>query len=115
MNMKYDKLQQKWLFNKHKMKTQAEEMMATVIIKGRPVFKKYGFNKVILFGSISEGISSRNSDIDMLVIPLLKDQYWQCQHELEQIIEFPIDLYTQDDDPKFVDKILKRGKVIYEI
>lgn len=112
--MKYSKLKQKWLLERAERKKRAEKMISAVVEKGKPVFKKFGFNKVILFGSIVNGRSSETSDVDIIVLNLRKDQYWECRHELEQSIGFPVDLYTQDDDIKFVDKILTRGKVIYE-
>ncbi len=113
--MKYNKLKQKWLLERIERKMQAEKIMSTVIEKGKPIFKKFALNKVILFGSVLNGRSSETSDVDILVFLLQKDQYWECRHELEQSIGFPIDLYTQDDDIKFVNKIVSRGKVVYEI
>lgn len=32
-----------------------------------------------------------------------------------QELEYPIDLYTQDDDRTFVNKILQRGESMYEV
>lgn len=113
--MKYNKLKQKWLFERVKRKERAEKMVTAIIEKGKPVFKKFGFDKVVLFGSIADERSSETSDVDLMVFQLRKDQYWECRHELEQSIGLPVDLYTQDDDVKFVDKILTRGKIIYEI
>lgn len=68
-----------------------------------------------MFGSVTEERCCNSSDVDILVLPLNKDQYWECLRELEESMEFPVDLYTQDDDVKFVSKILARGKVVYEI
>ena len=91
-------------------------MLSNVKNLGSAVFKKYDLNKAILFGSIVDGRVSESSDIDIMVFPLKKDQYWDCRYELEQSIGFPVDLYTQDEGAAFINnKIIKRGKVIYEV
>ena len=56
--MKYSKLKQKWLLERAERKKRAEKMISAVVEKGKPIFKKFGFNKVILFGSIVNGRSS---------------------------------------------------------
>ena len=113
--MKYDKLKQKWFLEKLERKRRSEEMMSTVISKGMPLFRSFGLHKVVLFGSVVDGRSGEDSDIDIFVLPLSGDQYWSLRHELEQALDHPVDLYTQDDDYRFVKKILQRGEVIYEI
>ena len=35
-------------------------------------------------------------------------------HDLEELADHPVDLYCQFDDPVFVEKIKKRGELVYE-
>ena len=53
------------------------------------------------------------SDIDLYVCGLAEDQYWNFRHDLEEAVELPIDLYTDGDDPIFIEKIIARGEKIY--
>ena len=82
---------------------------------GKPIFKKYNIHKAVIFGSLVEHRFERRSDIDLYVEPLSNDLYWDFQHELEEALESPIDLYTDKDDKHFIRKILSRGEVIHEI
>ena len=111
----YDKLREKWLTECSERKRISEAMKTEIMTKGQPVFRKFGIHKVWVFGSVADGRAQENSDIDMLAIPLPADQYWICRRELEHAVSYPIDLYTQDDDPKFTDKVIKRGEIIYEV
>ena len=70
---------------------------------------------VLLFGSVLTHRSTPTSDIDLLVVPLSAVDYWKFHHELEQSLGYPVDIYTQEDDPVFVQKILQRGEVVYEV
>lgn len=79
-----------------------------------PVLARYGVQKAVLFGSVKSGSSHPHSDIDLLIMPLEQTLYWDAKHELEEATGYPIDLYTQADDPTLVQKILARGEVIYE-
>ena len=64
---------------------------------------------------IERGRSGEMSDIDILVMPLNNSLYWEFRHDLEDAIDLPIDLYTDLDDPIFVEKIIARGETIYEV
>ncbi len=68
----------------------------------------------MLFGSVAEGKSSARSDIDLMVMLLKGEHYWDFKHALEEALGYPVDLHTQDDDPVFVEKILSHGEVVYE-
>jgi len=113
--MNYKKLKKRWLSDKLERRKISEGLRSEVISKGMSLFIKFGVEKVVLFGSVVDERAGEASDIDILVMPLSNDQYWQCRHELEQVINYPVDLYTQDDDQKFVSKVLARGEVIYEV
>ena len=90
-------------------------MKASLTVKGEPVFQKFGIAKVILFGSVADERSRPTSDLDVLVMHLLKEDYWTFRHEIEEAVGHPVDLYTLDDDPALVKKIIERGVVVYEI
>jgi predicted nucleotidyltransferase len=86
-----------------------------IVKRGFAVFEKYGIDKVVVFGSVANGVCSEMSDIDILVLPLKNSQYWDFRHELEEAVDMPIDLYTDLDDRFLVEKIISRGETIYEI
>lgn len=111
----YKKLKEKWKRERLAKEKQAKKMKTVLLKKGVPVFKRFGIQKVVLFGSVADNRSGERSDIDLLVIPLSAESFWNCRRELEQELDFPIDLYTQDDDQTFINKILQRGEVIYEV
>jgi predicted nucleotidyltransferase len=79
-----------------------------------PIFQKYGIRKAILFGSVFDNRSGKSPDVDLLVIPLPDDEYWQCRYELEDALECSVDLCGQEDDSWVTQKILLRGNVIYD-
>ena len=56
-----------------------------------------------------------SSDIDILVHPLSAEHFFSFQCSLEEKLNLPVDLHTMNEDKKFVEKILKRGEVIYEV
>ena len=111
----YEKLKQRWQAEQMARAQQAEARKAAILTKGISIFKKFGVQKVVLFGSVADNSSGETSDLDLLAAPLSAKNYWACRHELEQAVEYPIDLYTQDDEQTFVAKILQRGEVIYEV
>ncbi len=111
----YDRLKGKWLAEQSERKKRSDRWKAALLTRGEPVFRKFGIEKVWLFGSVICGHARETSDIDILAIPLQTVHYWAFRHELEEAVSLPVDLYTQEDDPVFIDKIMKRGEVIYEI
>ncbi len=113
--MDYEKLKKKWKIQKQERKIRSAQVKSKVLLKGVPVFKKFNIHRVILFGSILDETCETDSDLDLLVSLLPGDRYWAFRHELEQALELPVDVYTQDDDPAFIRKIGERGQVIYEI
>ena len=113
--MRYNKLKEKWALETAQRKALSTRLKMKLREKGFPILKRFGIGKAILFGSVLNGGCDDYSDVDLLVVPLPGDQYWVFRHELEQALEFPVDVYTQDDDPGFIKKIGDRGEVIYEV
>ncbi|CAD7766639.1 MAG: hypothetical protein DNFNHJIP_00037 [Candidatus Argoarchaeum ethanivorans] len=113
--MTFEKLKQKWIKDKKRRRAAASEMKNRLLTRGEPIFKKYGINKVVIFGSVADGRCGLTSDIDILVQPLSGEKYWEFRREIEDAVNSTIDLYTIGDDPVFVKKILSRGETVYEV
>ena len=113
--MELTNLKKKLVNEQKERKRKAEYLKRMLTEKGIPVFKKYGIQRVILFGSIINGMCTETSDIDILVAPLDNKKYWKFLHEIEEVVNLPIDLYTDGDDSVFVQKIIDRGEVFYEV
>lgn len=91
-----------------------------------PVFHRYGIKKAILFGSFATGKQSRKSDVDLVLIQdtdkryfdrfegILRDLYGVIRgRDLEVFIYTPNELEKMSHR-KFIDRILREGRVIYE-
>ncbi|EFK11262.1 nucleotidyltransferase domain protein [delta proteobacterium NaphS2] len=113
--MHYNKLKEKWALETAQRKAFSSRLKMKLREKGFPIFKRYGISKAVLFGSLQHGQCHDRSDIDLLVFSLDTNQYWDFRHDLEQALDYPLDVYTQTDDPVFVQKVLKRGEKIYEV
>jgi len=113
--MTFEKLKQKWIKDKKRRRAMASELKHLLLTRGRPIFKKYGISKVVLFGSVADGYCDLSSDLDILVQPLSCEKYWDFRREIENAIDSTVDLYTTSDDPVFVKKIFSRGETVYEV
>jgi len=113
--MTFEKLKKKWVNDKQKRINRSADLKNSLVNKGKPIFRKYGIAKVILFGSVADGRCELSSDIDILVQPLPAEKYWNFRRELEDAINTAVDIYTTGDDPVFVDKIISRGEIVYEV
>jgi len=111
--MTFEKLKAKWVNDRKTKFVRSENLKQLVRVEGGPIFKKFGVQRVIIFGSVVNGWCDENSDIDLYVEPLASKNYWNLKRELEEVVDFPIDLYTDSDDPIFIGKIISRGEVIY--
>ncbi len=86
-----------------------------IALKAIPVFEKYRIKKVVLFGSVLENRMYEGSDIDLLVDYVPPEQFWAFHNNLEEVLNMPVDIYTMNDNRQFTSKILRRGRVIYEV
>ncbi|HNQ02431.1 MAG TPA: nucleotidyltransferase domain-containing protein [Syntrophales bacterium] len=94
--------------------------------KAAPVFRKYGIRKAILFGSFATGAQTRKSDVDLVLIQDTDKRYFDrfegILQELYEAIrgrDLEVFIYTPDElekisHRKFIRRILREGKVIYE-
>ena len=84
----------------------------------RPVFASYGIRKAVLFGSVSKGTHTENSDIDILVDSDLKGlKFLGLLEELKRVSGREVDLI----DVSHIEKnsavereIQQTGRIIYE-
>lgn len=102
---KKQKLQQKAL---------SRGIIEDLITKAVRVYKKYNIKKAFIFGSVLNEECYDKSDIDLLVCGLSPKEFWSCQCELEDIMERRVDLYDETDEAEFVQKVMQRGRLIYE-
>jgi len=70
---------------------------------------------VILFGSVLENRMSSRSDVDILVDSLSAEEFFSFQCQLEERLNLTIDLHTMSEDRRFIEKMIKRGEVVYEV
>jgi predicted nucleotidyltransferase len=113
--MAFEKLKEKRAIERESRKIRSQRFKTLLLERGIVVFKKFDIRKVMVFGSVAEGVCTEISDVDILVMPLKNDQYWDFRYELEQAVDLPIDLYTDSDDPSFIKKIISRGETLYEV
>ena len=73
--------------------------------------KKYGVEKVILFGS---SLTSKNpNDIDLGVLGIAPEKFFAFYAEIFRQCSIPIDVVDLSGKSLFNDLILKEGKIIY--
>ncbi|MCL2711967.1 MAG: nucleotidyltransferase domain-containing protein [Methanomassiliicoccaceae archaeon] len=82
-----------------------------------PVAKKYGVNKVYLFGSVARGDFDENSDYDFCIergkieCTIVLSEFF---HDLHEAIGDEIDLVTTKSvNQAFLNNIMKDGVLIY--
>lgn len=88
--------------------------------------KKYGPEKIILFGSAVSGSMDEYSDIDLIVIKNTDKDFITRLGEVITYVHFslyPVDIFVytrnefenmkQSHNP-FIEEVLKKGKVLYE-
>lgn len=111
--MAFEKLKARWEREREEAGKRSDGLRNRLVERGRSVFDHYGVRRVVLFGSVLEGRSTERSDIDLLVIPLPAEHYWSFRHDLEEALDVAVDVYTDADDHRFVQKILEGGETIY--
>ncbi len=94
--------------------------------RARPVFRRYGIKKAILFGSFAKKKQTQRSDIDLVLIQDTDKRYFDrfegILKELYKVIrgrDIEVFIYTPEElsgiaHRKFIQNILREGRVIYE-
>lgn len=77
--------------------------------------KKYGIEKVVLFGSRARGTNTERSDIDIAVYGGDFDSfYWDIKENVHSLLIFDIVEADGDISEELREEIVKDGVVIYE-
>lgn len=97
-----------------------------ISMRVRPVLRKYGIKKAILFGSFATGRQTLKSDVDLVLIQdtdkryfdrfegILRDLYEAIRgRDIEVFIYTPEEL-DRISHRKFIQSVLREGQVIYE-
>jgi predicted nucleotidyltransferase len=97
-----------------------------IIEGGRPVFRKYGIQKAILFGSFARGKQTRKSDIDLILIQdtdkryfdrfegILVDLYQNLRSRDIEVFIYTPNEFENISHRKFIQKAVAEGQVIHE-
>jgi predicted nucleotidyltransferase len=109
----FSKLAERWRRERDERVAYSADLRRRLIDRGLPVLRRYGVREVWLFGSAAGGTAHARSDLDLLAVPVTAEAYWPLRRELEEAVACTLDLYTQDDDPVFVRKVVERGELIY--
>ncbi|OGU12732.1 MAG: hypothetical protein A2X61_10080 [Ignavibacteria bacterium GWB2_35_12] len=83
------------------------------IDKAVEIAKEYGATKVLLFGSALEDPENAN-DLDIGVLGIPDDKFFQFGGVLENIIIKNVDVVPLNNKSLFIEYIKKHGKYIYE-
>jgi predicted nucleotidyltransferase len=109
----FSRLKARWAREREESCLASELLLVKVRSAAVPVLASYGVTRAWLFGSIAEGRAGPGSDVDLLVLGVGPAAYWDLRRDLERALGLSLDLFTQDDDPVFVAKIMARGQAIY--
>ncbi len=82
------------------------------IEKAVAILKKFGAKKVYLFGSLAEGNSSDDSDIDLAVSGLPDTVFYKAGGQLMLELKRRIDLIDIDEINPFTSYLKKKGKLV---
>ena len=110
----FGKLRARQAQEREGLRAEGARLQALVGCVVPPILRRYGATRGWLFGSIAAGLCHARSDVDLLVLGVPAAAYWAPRHDLEQALDRPVDLLTQDDDPVMVRKITERGVLIHE-
>jgi predicted nucleotidyltransferase len=55
-----------------------------------------------------------DSDVDLYMEELKAEEYFEVKRALEEMLNLNVDLYTQGDQHRFVERIKQSGVMIYE-
>ena len=75
--------------------------------------KKYHVTKLIQFGSSLDSFENCN-DVDFAYEGVYDKGFFRFGADLEKILIKPVDLIPMQPSSKFIEHIIKEGKVLYE-
>ncbi len=79
------------------------------------IITEFNVETIVLFGSITNRERfTEDSDIDIGIIGVNKEDFFKVYSRLTDQITWPIDLVDLDDDPTFKTMVLDKGEIIYD-
>lgn len=69
--------------------------------------------QVIIFGSITSDNARLPRDIDIYMEKVPAENYFTLRRKLEETLEMPVDLHTQRKSDKFIQRIKRKGEIIF--
>jgi len=84
----------------------------TDIEKAINILKKYNCNKIYLFGSLAEGTSHKNSDIDLAVENCPEGKYFLIYAELMMALDHSVDLVNLGNKDAFSEFLKRENELI---
>jgi predicted nucleotidyltransferase len=70
--------------------------------------------KIIVFGSYLTDRFNKKSDLDLYIEEITGEEFYIIKNLLEDSLELDVDIYTQTDSQRFIDKVKERGEILYE-
>src|SRR5437764_4924812 len=90
----------------------------------RAIAEEFHPDKIILFGSYAYGVPHEDSDVDLLVVMVARNQHDQAVRICWRLAApFPVDLIVRtpkqmtwrlEEGESFLTAIMSRGKILYE-
>lgn len=79
------------------------------------ILKKYGAERIAVFGSYARGEAGKKSDIDILVQftrPKSLIQLVQIEEEISEAVKMPVDLVTEKSVSPYLSPSIHRDEVV---
>jgi len=82
------------------------------IEKAIQILKKYGCEKIYLFGSLANKTGNRSSDIDLAVDKCPEGMFFAIYAELIMTLEHPVDLIQLKNGDAFSEFLIRENELI---
>jgi uncharacterized protein len=89
------------------------EVLVARLRQLRDVYECFGVRRAVLFGSFAAGTPRGDSDVDLLLYGLDEGRYYECKALLEEALRRDVDLHTDGEDPRFVQRAERSGIEVY--
>ena len=77
--------------------------------------QRYRVRRIVLFGSLTKGQFTNESDIDLAVTGLAPEDFFAAYAEIAQLSQFKVDLKPLENlHSRFYQRVLAQGEVLYE-
>ena len=82
------------------------------IKKAISILTREGCKEIYLFGSLANGNSTVESDVDLAVTGLRKGDFFEIFGKLIMSLEHPVDLINLEKKTRFVKLLKKKGELV---